>query len=78
MNDKCYIGLAGLISDMQTVSQDLHFKMKMYELREERTMKPNVFANVVSSSLYAKRFGPYFVEPVVAGLGDDNSMYRVA
>jgi len=30
-------------------------------------MRPKVLANVVSSMLYEKRFGPYFVEPVVCG-----------
>ena len=31
-------------------------------------MKPQVFANMVASMLYEKRFGPYFVEPIIAGL----------
>lgn len=33
-------------------------------------MKPETFANLVGSSLYEKRFGPYFVSPIVAGLQD--------
>jgi 20S proteasome alpha/beta subunit len=40
----------------------------MYRLREERNIAPTTFANLVSSSLYERRFGPYFVSPVVAGL----------
>lgn len=31
-------------------------------------MKPSTFGHMVSAMLYEKRFGPYFVEPVVAGL----------
>ena len=31
-------------------------------------MTPRVLSNVVSTILYEKRFGPYFVEPVVCGL----------
>ena len=31
-------------------------------------MKPTTFANMVSTSLYEKRFGPYFVTPIVIGL----------
>jgi 20S proteasome subunit beta 3 len=31
-------------------------------------MKPITFANLVSTALYEKRFGPYFVTPIVAGL----------
>ena len=33
-------------------------------------MKPTTFANLVAHSLYEKRFGPYFVAPIVAGLQD--------
>jgi 20S proteasome subunit beta 3 len=42
--------------------------MAMYSLREERDMKPASFGKLVSSLLYEKRFGPYFIEPVIAGL----------
>lgn len=40
----------------------------MYTIKEEREIEPDTFARLVSSSLYARRFGPYFVEPVVAGV----------
>lgn len=31
-------------------------------------MKPKVFSALLSTLLYEKRFGPYFCEPIVAGL----------
>lgn len=31
-------------------------------------MKPKTFAKMTSGLLYEHRFGPYFVEPVIAGL----------
>ena len=40
----------------------------MYRLREERQISPQTMANLVSTSLYEKRFGPYFVSPVIAGI----------
>lgn len=40
----------------------------MYRLREERDIEPETMANLVSSSLYEKRFGPFFVSPVIAGI----------
>ena len=40
----------------------------MYKYREHRDIKASVFTNLVATSLYEKRFGPYFVSPVVAGL----------
>lgn len=47
----------------------------MYQLREERDMKPVTFANVTSALLYEKRFGSYFASPVIAGLDDNNVPY---
>lgn len=40
----------------------------MYRLREERDIEPETMANLVSSSLYEKRFGPFYVSPVIAGI----------
>lgn len=63
-----YLGLTGLATDVSTVSDLFRYKTNMYRLREERQIAPRTFANLVSSSLYERRFGPYFVSPVVAGL----------
>jgi len=68
MHDKCFVGLPGLITDVQTLLSLFRFRVKLYELREERTIRPRVFSNLVSTLLYEKRFGPYFVEPIIAGL----------
>jgi 20S proteasome subunit beta 3 len=40
----------------------------MYTIKEEREITPVTFAHLVSSTLYERRFGPYFNKPVVAGL----------
>lgn len=40
-------------------------------------MKPSTFANVVAHTLYEKRFGPYFIEPVIAGI-EDGKVYLCA
>ena len=42
--------------------------MAMYRLKEQREMKPRAFAQLITTMLYEKRFGPYFIEPVIAGL----------
>lgn len=66
--DNVFLGLTGLATDVQTLSQTFRYHHKMYLMREERRMEPETFANLVSSTLYQKRFGPYFVGPVVAGV----------
>uniref|UniRef100_A0A0E0LDW4 Proteasome subunit beta n=1 Tax=Oryza punctata TaxID=4537 RepID=A0A0E0LDW4_ORYPU len=75
IHDKLYIGLSGLATDAQTLYQRLVFRHKLYQLREERDMKPQTFASLVSALLYEKRFGPYFCQPVIAGLGEDNEPF---
>ena len=75
MNDSIFVGLAGLATDVQTMYNLLKFRMQLYELREEREMSPAVFSHLLSTLLYEKRFGPYFVEPIVAGLDDSGTPF---
>lgn len=75
MDDKLMLGLTGLMTDIQTLNHLFRFKLNLYEMRENRKIKPKTFANLVSSSLYEKRFGSYFSEPVIAGLDDKNEPF---
>lgn len=63
-----FLALTGLATDVQTLSEDFKIATNMYKMREERKIEPESFANLVSSTLYGKRFGPYFVSPIVTGL----------
>ncbi|KAG4963273.1 hypothetical protein JHK82_039947 [Glycine max] len=56
IHDKLFIALSGLATDAQTLYQRLVFRHKLYQLREERDMKPETFASLVSALLYEKRF----------------------
>jgi 20S proteasome subunit beta 3 len=79
MHDKCFIGMAGLATDVQTVYEKLKFRVNLYKLREDRDIKPSSFSNLVSNMLYEKRFGPWFIEPVIAGLeGPENKPFICA
>ncbi|ORY90517.1 nucleophile aminohydrolase [Syncephalastrum racemosum] len=73
--EKSFIGLPGLATDVLTLAERFRFKINMYKMREERDIEPKTLAHMVSSTLYERRFGPYFVEPVVAGLGKDNKPF---
>ncbi|RUS28628.1 hypothetical protein BC938DRAFT_481657 [Jimgerdemannia flammicorona] len=73
--DKTYLGLSGLATDVQTLSERFRFKINMYKMREERQIEPKTLAHMVSSTLYEKRFGPYFVDPVIAGLDKNNAPF---
>lgn len=72
---RLFIGLPGFASDTITVSQRLKFRVNMYELRENRRISPKTFSSLVSNMLYERRFGPYFIEPVIAGLDEKGEPY---
>jgi len=78
MGPRLYIGLPGLATDTQTVAQKLKFHINLYELRENRKIKPQTLLSVVSNLLYERRFGPYFIEPVIAGLDPKTSEPYIA
>ncbi|KAG6878125.1 hypothetical protein C0993_011839 [Termitomyces sp. T159_Od127] len=68
VTDRIYIGLPGLATDVTTLRERFRFRVNMYTIKEEREIEPETFAHLVSSTLYEHRFGPYFIEPVMAGL----------
>jgi 20S proteasome subunit beta 3 len=75
IHETLYVGLSGLATDVQTMYQRLKFRHKLYNLREERNMRPETFASLVSAMLYEKRFGPYFCEPIIAGLNEEGTPF---
>mgnify|MGYP002784632639 FL=1 len=63
------VGLVGLHTDTKTVIDALRYHMNMHGLKEElQEHDPKDVARQLSSLQYSRRFGPWFVEPVVAGL----------
>lgn len=73
IHDQLFVGLAGLATDSQTIVNHFKFRHNLYKLREERDIKPSTFSELVSSMLYEKRFGPYYVQPIIAGLEPDGT-----
>ena len=68
MDPHLWMGLTGLATDIQTVQQKMEFRKNMYELTENRKITPKTYAAILSNMLYERRFGPFFVNPVVAGI----------
>lgn len=66
-----YVGFPGLATDTVTLYEKLRFRVNLYELRENRKIQPPALTSLLSNMLYEKRFGPYFINPVVAGLTAD-------
>ena len=55
ITDRAFVGLPGLATDTQTVMEKLRFRVNMYQLREEREIKPRVLGNMISTMLYERR-----------------------
>ena len=75
ITEKTFVGFPGLASDTQTMLNKLRFRLKLYSLDEDREMQPKTVSNLLQTLLYEKRFGPFFVEPVVAGLDKNNKPF---
>ncbi|KAJ1675722.1 proteasome core particle subunit beta 3 [Spiromyces aspiralis] len=75
VRDKLFVGLPGLATDVKTLHDRIRYRVNIYEMEEERPMQPKVLANMISSMLYQKRFGPYFIEPIIAGIDENNKPY---
>lgn len=76
-SSKSYIGLAGLATDAKTVFDSLRYHIELHVLKEERLkgLTPKEISRMLSSLQYSHRFGPWFIEPVVAGLDEHNVPY---
>ena len=47
---------------------EIRRKVELYRVKENIDLTPKLFINLVSSTLYEHRFGPFFVNPIVIGL----------
>jgi 20S proteasome subunit beta 3 len=63
MQDNIFLALGGLATDIHTLylllfnksHAEMEYRLNLYNLRENRKMKPSTFVNLVASSLYEKR-----------------------
>ncbi|TKY90737.1 hypothetical protein EX895_000735 [Sporisorium graminicola] len=78
VTEKTYVGLPGLASDVATLKERFRYRVNMYKMKEERDIEPEIFAHLVSSTLYERRFGPYFIEPVIAGINSKDEPFIAA
>jgi len=66
--DNILLGLTGLETDCQTFALMMKRIVELYRIKEEIDLTPKLFSNLVSTTLYEKRFGSYYVAPLVVGL----------
>ena len=67
----CLIGCTGFHGDCLTFTKNLEIRLKMYEYEHNKKPSTSAIAQLVSTMLYNRRFFPYYVNTIVAGLTSD-------
>lgn len=70
ISENLYIGVAGLIADMQAISRNLKAELKLYELESKRPPTVKVAAKLLSNMLYSHKIYPYFASVIVVGVDE--------
>lgn len=71
MTSKAILGSSGCWCDALTFAKVLEARIKNYRYDHNRQMSTTAMAQLVSTLLYYKRFFPYYVSNIVAGLDDE-------
>jgi|688.fasta_scaffold67521_3 20S proteasome subunit beta 6 len=71
LNDKCVVATGGCRADVITLHKNLQMRAHQYQLAHEEDMSCAAAAQLLSNTLYYKRFFPFHVFNVLAGLDGD-------
>lgn len=73
-SDLCVVASAGMQADRQALHKLLQTRHVMYQFNHRRPMSTNAVAQLLSTTLYYKRFFPYYTFNLCCGL-DEEGMY---
>lgn len=71
LNPKCVVASAGMQADAATLHKVLHSRHVTYQFNHRRPMSCPATAQLLSNTLYYKRFFPYYTFNLCAGLDDE-------
>jgi 20S proteasome subunit beta 6 len=69
-SSKCILACSGFHGDTLTFAKVLQTRLKMYEYEHNKRASTSAIAQLISTMLYGKRFFPYYVNPIIAGLDE--------
>lgn len=75
LSDKTIIACGGCHADVQALYNNLKYRAVMYKFNHGVDMSTVAAAQLLSNTLYYKRFFPYYALAVVAGLDDEGKGY---
>jgi len=73
LNDWTTLGCSGCWCDVLTLTRLIDARMKLYKHEHQKDMSTAAVAQMLSTMLYYKRFFPYYVSNVLAGLDEDGN-----
>ncbi|KAK3911622.1 Proteasome subunit beta type-1 [Frankliniella fusca] len=71
LSDKTVLGSCGCWCDVLTLTRVLNARLQMYNHEHQKEMNTPAVAQLLSTMLYYKRFFPYYVSNLLAGLDAD-------
>jgi len=71
LNNSTVLGCSGCWCDVLSLTRLISVKMKLYKHEHQKEMNTGAVAQMLVTLLYNKRFFPYYVSNVVAGLDED-------
>ncbi|XP_031350552.1 proteasome subunit beta type-1-like [Photinus pyralis] len=73
LTEKTIIGFSGCWCDVVTFRRIMQAQMQSYRLQHNKTMSVTAIAQLASTLMYYKRFFPFWMSTVLAGLDDDGA-----
>eukprot|EP01025_Chloroclados_australasicus_P000634 TRINITY_DN10266_c0_g1_i1.p2 TRINITY_DN10266_c0_g1~~TRINITY_DN10266_c0_g1_i1.p2 ORF type:complete len:235 (+),score=25.44 TRINITY_DN10266_c0_g1_i1:130-834(+) len=71
VNERCVCVSGGFQGDMTTLYKSLQVRNVEYAHDHKRPMSPGAVAQLLSNTLYFRRFFPYYVQAMVGGLDNE-------
>jgi len=71
LTDKCVLVSAGMYADFLALKKYLHAKIVMYEFDNGKKPNTKACAQLLGTTLYQKRFFPYYCFTAIAGIDED-------
>jgi len=68
LQPNCVIGCVGFHGDCLTFTKALEIRLRMYEHEHNKKASTPAVAQLISTMLYNRRFFPYYVNTIVAGV----------
>jgi len=71
ITEKCVLATSGMQAESQTLRKVLHAKATQYEQKHSKKLSAPSVAQMLSNTLYYKRFFPYYTFNVLAGIDNE-------